>query len=125
MNEKEIKEAIEKEAELESHDQSVDLDDLDVPTKQVDRFEHTLIEDTVDVIKKGPSVKEQVSSEDKEEEVKYEEEEECTTEEVIEEIFQVSEDGDTWKTVKKITTITPSGTTEKIIELGGIAKDVL
>lgn len=38
----------------------------------------------------------------------------------IEEIFQVSEDGVTWKTVKKITTITPRGTNERIIVLGGI-----
>ena len=38
----------------------------------------------------------------------------------IEEIFQVSEDGVNWKTVKKITTITPRGTSEKIIVIGGI-----
>ena len=38
----------------------------------------------------------------------------------IEEIFQVSEDGVTWKTVKKITTITPHGTSERMIILGGI-----
>jgi len=38
----------------------------------------------------------------------------------IEEIFQVSEDGVTWKTVKKITTITPRGTTERVVVMGGI-----
>jgi uncharacterized protein (UPF0335 family) len=38
----------------------------------------------------------------------------------IEEIFQVSEDGVTWKTVKKITTITPRGTSERVVVLGGI-----
>lgn len=38
----------------------------------------------------------------------------------IEEIFQVSEDGVNWKTVKKITTITPRGTTERVVVLGGI-----
>ena len=38
----------------------------------------------------------------------------------IEEIFQVSEDGVNWKTVKKITTITPQGTSERVIILGGI-----
>ncbi|XP_060605993.1 ankyrin-2-like isoform X12 [Ruditapes philippinarum] len=36
----------------------------------------------------------------------------------IEEIFQVSEDGVTWKTVKKITTITPRGTSERVVVLG-------
>lgn len=53
-----------------------------------------------------------------EEQVEDEEIAESVTE--IEEIFQVSEDGVTWKTVKKITTITPRGQTEKIIILGGI-----
>lgn len=38
----------------------------------------------------------------------------------IEEIFQVSEDGVNWKTVKKITTITPRGTSERVVVLGGI-----
>ena len=109
VKEKEIKEAIEKEAELESHGTADDL-----PTKEVDRYEHQLIEEKADVIKKDSNLKD---------EKKFEEE--GSTEEVIEEIFQVSEDGVTWKTVKKITTITPSGTTEKIIELGGIAKDLL
>ena len=145
VKEKEIKEAIEKEAEIEreaelqSHDQSDDQDDLDLPIKEVDRFEHQLIEQTVDVIKKESKTvdaikkdsdeKEEIVSKDEEDEAKYEEEEKeeerTTTEEVIEEIFQVSDDGETWRTVKKITTITPSGTTEKIIELGGIAKDLL
>lgn len=50
------------------------------------------------------------------------EEEEEISESVteIEEIFQVSEDGVHWKTVKKITTITPRGTTERVVVLGGI-----
>ncbi|XP_021344929.1 uncharacterized protein LOC110444904 [Mizuhopecten yessoensis] len=45
--------------------------------------------------------------------------EEIYTEE-IEEIFQESDDnGKTWKTVKKITTITPSGTTERTVVMEG------
>ncbi|XP_053392981.1 uncharacterized protein LOC123564339 isoform X44 [Mercenaria mercenaria] len=49
-------------------------------------------------------------------EVAEEEISESVTE--IEEIFQVSEDGVTWKTVKKITTITPRGTSERVVVLG-------
>ncbi|XP_052265579.1 ankyrin-2-like isoform X3 [Dreissena polymorpha] len=51
------------------------------------------------------------------------EEEEFISESVteIEEIFQVSEDGVHWKTVKKITTITPRGTTERVVVLGETA----
>lgn len=107
--EKEIEEAFEK-AEIESHI----ADDSSQFTKEVDRSEHQLIEEKADVIKKGPK---------EETEEKYEEDEK--TEEVIEEIFQVSDDGVTWKTVKKITTITPEGRTEQIVELGGTAKDLL
>lgn len=50
------------------------------------------------------------------------EEEEEQIEEVTEivETYRVSEDGKTWKTVQKTTTITASGTSEKIEVLKGI-----
>lgn len=32
----------------------------------------------------------------------------------LEEIYKTSEDGITWKTVRKVTTITPSGTSERV-----------
>lgn len=109
VKENQIKEAIEKEAETQ-HIHI--LDDSASPTKDVERSEHQTVV-TVDVIKKKPEAKD---------EPKYEEEEKTESITEIEEIFQVSEDGVTWKTLKKITTITPSGTTERIIELGGIGK---
>ena len=105
--EKQIKEAIEKEAET----QQVDLAD-DLSTKEIEKSEQK--EETLDA-------KHDIS--DIQDNQKYEEEE--MTESVTEEIFQVSEDGVTWKTVKKITTVTPSGTTEKIIDLGGICNQPL
>ena len=109
MKENQIKEAIEKEAESQ---QDHVPDDTVIPTEEVERSEYTT-EVTVDVIKKKPET---------DQEPKYEEEEKTESVTEIEEIFQVSEDGVTWKTVKKITTITPSGTTERIVELGGIGK---
>ena len=92
--ETQLKEAIEKEAEIQLHD---------------------LADDTE---KEEETVDDRVPETDHEQ--KFEEEEMAET--ITEEIFQTSEDGVTWKTVKKITTITPSGTTEKIIDLGGIRK---
>lgn len=112
-----IKEAIEQEAAREGLETQppprVEITESETPTGEAFDYEdeepsHETTDGVAENTNAGPETTEAV-----EEEIS-----ESVTE--IEEIFQVSEDGVTWKTVKKITTITPRGTSEKIVILGGI-----
>jgi len=64
------------------------------------------------------SVKEEIQTQEVEEEEEEVEEFEEQTITQIEEIYRETiDDGKTWRTMKKITTITPQGTSENIIVL--------
>lgn len=73
-----------------------------------------------EVIEKTEQVLEQAEQkeEEDEDELVEEEIEESITQ--IEEIYQESTDGKTWRTVRKVTTITPQGTSERFEILKGI-----
>lgn len=64
----------------------------------------------------------QAEAEAEEEEEEEEEEKEET---IIEETFQESDDGVTWRTIRKTTIITPEGQTEKFEVLGGIPLNIV
>ena len=122
-----IKDAIEQEAERERVENRspprVEITESETPTGEA--FDYEDDEETTDGPAEIPNDTEPEAEPETGkgtacvEEVLEEEISESVTE--IEEIFQVSEDGVNWKTVKKITTITPRGTTEKIVVLGGIS----
>lgn len=113
-----IKQAIEQEIEREAHFQRspprVEITESETPTGEAFDFEDTEAQDEINEHIKTEPDEVVATDETNEEEIA-----ESVTE--IEEIFQVSEDGVNWKTIKKITTIRPEGTTEKIIILGGIS----
>lgn len=121
VREDKIKEAIEKEAERKATTAPPRVEVTESEQPHGEAFDYE--DDDGDEAKKDDTdgIKADTASGDVDvpaEELKEEEISESVTE--IEEIFQVSEDGVTWKTVKKITTITPRGTSERIIVLGGI-----
>ncbi|XP_065923059.1 ankyrin-2 isoform X42 [Magallana gigas] len=76
--------------------------------KRQDKLAHE-IEDAVE-----QSVQAEAEAEEEEEEEEEEEKEET----IIEETFQESDDGVTWRTIRKTTIITPEGQTEKFEVLG-------
>ncbi|WAQ95641.1 hypothetical protein MAR_028331, partial [Mya arenaria] len=130
MKDDNIKEAIEQEALKEEQEalkeaQEVEQEPQEEPTKLVEppRIELTESDtptgEAFDFEDGGEKVEDTAEMpEEKADAEKLVEEEISESVTEIEEIFQVSEDGVHWKTVKKITTITPRGTTERVEVLG-------